>query len=374
MDPALTLKRAYLETESEQHGSRNNKRVRSHHHETARTDWPSNTTDKRNTSVDTHGTHQLSFLASQAESLVGSVDANDLLSKLQAFSESAMADAAAARAERQYLLNEIAFEKDLLREARNEAEEELNSVRDAFMENRMALKRSSAEAREIGSRDLTRHEIEMEHNQIEILDLETEQRHLLTEKYHLQKSVDMKESLLQGELRMQKFLSSQVRQYEMDQNACKKRTSKLTALLQTRQEAHEEKLAVKDAAIQQLQTEIDRVNAEIRANPNLRQNISKSQTLLETEISNVSARFTTLQGTFAEQLQRKTRLESQLKHTWKKIYLEREAYASNIVEITELHEDQQDLNVYFVRKDEHERAMADKNNQDMQSLLDSFKS
>ncbi len=62
----------------------------------------------------------------------------------------------------------------------------------------------------------------------------------------------------------------------------------------------------------------------------------------------MSARLTTLQGNFAEQLQRKSRLETQLKHTWKKIYLEREAYASNIVEMAELREDRQDLNAYFM--------------------------
>ena len=309
----------------------------------------------------------------QTAGLVGSVYTDDLLASLQALSESAMADAAAARAERQFLLNEIAFEKDLLSEARNDAEHELEAVRKAFMENRMELKRVAAVISKEKTHQHSLHAVEIEQKQVEMLYFEAERRHKLTEKYNLRKSVEMKECLLQSELKMQKNLSSQVRQHEKFQNAYKQRTTELTQLRETRQIAYEADLAAKDLSIQQLQDEIARASADSRANTHLHQNISKSQALLEAEDATASTQLTSLQGKFTEQLHRKSRLESQLKQTWKDIYLEREAYASNVVEIAELHEDRHDLNAYFAWKEGQARMASDKNNQEMQDLFDSFK-
>ena len=315
-------------------------------------------------------TDQLSSTSWRPANLVESADTNDSLASLKALSESAMADAAAARAERQFLMNEIAFEKDLLKEARDEAEQELDNVRKAFMENRMELKRISV----VPEKEKThQHSVEIEQKQVEMLYLEAERRPKLTEKYNLRKSVEMKECLLQSELKMQKNLSSQVRQHEKFQNAHKQRTTELTLLRETRQIAYEADLAAKDLSIQQLQGEIARAIADSRANTYLHQNISKSQALLEAEDSTVSTQLTSLQGQFTEQLQRKARLESQLKQTWKDIYLEREAFASNVVEIAELHEDRHDLNAYFAWKEGQVRMATDKSNQEMQDLFDSFK-
>eukprot|EP01032_Pedospumella_encystans_P019007 gene19007-21620_t len=303
----------------------------------------------------------------------GSFDTSHSLASLQALSESAMADAAAARAERQFLLNEIAFEKDLLREARNDAEHELEAVRKAFMENRMELKRIAVVTTKEKTHQHSLHAVEIEQKQVEMLYLEAERRPKLTEKYNLRKSVEMKESLLQSELKMQKILSSQVRQHEKFQIAYKQRTIELTQLRETREIAHKAELAARDISIQQLHGEIARASADSRANTHLHQNISKSQALLEAEDATVSTQLTSLQGKYTEQLQRKSRVESQHKQTWKEIYLEREAYASNVVEIAELHEDRHDLNEYFAWKEGQARMATDKNNQEMQELFDSFK-
>ena len=325
------------------------------------------------TCVPLSSSDQLSIQASLAANPTESFDACHLLASLEALSESAMADAAAARAERQFLLNEIAFEKDLLGEARKEAEQELEAVRKAFMENRMELKRIAAVTIKEKTHQHSLHAVEIEQKQVEMLYLEAERRPKLTEKYNLRKSVEMKECLLQSELKMQKNLSAQVRQHEKFHNAYKQGTTELTQLRETREIAYEAELAAKDISIQQLQTEIARANADSRANTHLHQNISKSHALLEAEDATASAQLISLQGKFTEQLHRKSRLESQLKQTWKEIYLEREAFASNVVEIAELHEDRHDLNAYFAWKEGQARMATDKSNQEIQDLFDSLK-